>query len=507
MNERELRLESNLSLVLSLVLKDRAKATLLSRLPKNIFKDEDAVLVAILNRFKNDSVKLDKKFIEIFLLGNKRLITHTNNVDLSVLDEFQSYPVEEYIKLVIRRFEELSDRPITEEELKNIELVILTIIEDYKVIESLNVVDNARTIILDSYREGRKELSGVDDALDFAHKNLTLLQNVGAVAKQEYTVSARAIYEAAKVGNGIEKSEIVSDFGNIPTLNKAYGGGLRTGYFYNIMGGNKAGKTKLCTRILHTALVKYKVNAYAVLLEGGGFEKLISELRAIHYEWYYCSSGKFSNVSKSEFLPLSAQEIKDNLYPSESIRIMEEESFADLMSPVSGYGELFTPNDEVDITVENLKDILDAVVRSDNNIKFFLIDYLQIVPFDSKRYTKSAAISEVYGVVGTFTVRNKVCFLSPAQIKQEALNELNKAKDDEFKDFDARLAAGESAEITRRVDGNIMLYASPASLANSEAFILPAASRIAQMYPATRLHIDFRYNGFYEILGDETDRL
>src|SRR5690606_36022227 len=107
---------------------------------------------------------------------------------------------------------------------------------------------------------------------------------------------------------------------------------IKTGYFYNIMAPPKSGKSKFCYRATHTAKVTYGTNV-AFWSQEGGKAKVMAELRAIHFDYYY------NEQQGNNYTGLSGQNILDNDYPSEEYRELEAVSRADLFTNPN-YGKL-----------------------------------------------------------------------------------------------------------------------------------------------------------------------
>ena len=487
MSSVEERFEVNLNKFLALVIQNPTNKHLLGRLPVEVFSNESNIIATVLNRYKSKDINITPDFLAIYLKNNPSIIAKNPRVDKSILDEFSVNPVEEFIRLTLNHLDNLSNMKVDGNE--SVETLVVSIVEDYKRLELENSLNIAREIYLDGYSVGRKRYIGLQDSMEYLQDRVSTLKEIGGDKLSRPIVDATQLFEESEESGGMP-NELVSDFGDIESLNELYSGGIRTGYFYNVLASPKTGKTKFCTRIVYNAITKYKTNCYVFQKEGGGYNKTLCDLRSIHFDEYYRKLGY--NIE-----PLSSNQIKDKLYPDKNIEELEMRSFKDLMNNDS-YGKLFFPDDSYDLNLDNLDEIM--YQASVNNCKLVFIDYLSIIEFDYKKMNRVQAITLAYQKMARLVVKYNLAFISPSQMKIEFLKEANRI--DDLADLETRSAAGESSEITRTPDVNIALYASPRDQSDGILYLLPYPSRVAGVNDVTKLYADLKICYFSDINED-----
>lgn len=199
---------------------------------------------------------------------------------------------------------------------------------------------------------------------------------------------------------------------DIPTLNEALGGGIRTGNFIVFQAPSGAGKSTFLQRLFFKTLMARKKAAYISLGEQTNdeiFERIVSISAQISYE-DFCnlSDEEQKNICK-EFLEvnkdLSYLYYTDDLYKNYSLNIPINNSGSSKEITTSDYEQIF-------------KDILK------NDIKFIFIDYLGCILPENEDglyslLTKKAAEFK------NFCTENNVCICTAMQTNRQLLSAIH----------------------------------------------------------------------------------
>ena len=148
-------------------------------------------------------------------------------------------------------------------------------------------------------------------------------------------------------------------------------------------------------------------------------------------------------------------------------------------------------NNRVDTLAEKVETIieeLETAVKM-NGAKAVLIDYLQLIEWETKGMTKTQAIGQAYQKCLAFCKRNNVALISPSQMTQEFLKEMATARDGSNKE--TRTVGGESSEVIRTPDINIALYGTVEDIRNGTLKVLSVPSRMCAPFPAFDIYVNF----------------
>lgn len=449
---------------------------LFGRLPESVFRDENYILYLVFFKLKDRDTTADARFIKLYLLRNLKTLSKSNQYinldDYSDLDSDSSVR-DNYIAGVLKHYDDLLKREILPVESFKVEIEIYK--QEYSAFIMSEAFSLSKQMLYEEIHIGRKDYQGYDDAIAFVKNRSAEIDNV-----MDKTAGAGFI-DSSKMALKEEHKEQpikIGDFGAIDELNEAWGG-IYTGNFYNIMAPTKGGKSKFTTMLVYNMLTKYHVNV-SVWAHEGGYQAWWAQLRAIHFHRMYILGKSITE----RVAPLSQKDILFENYPNENIREMEKNSAIDLFNN-EAYGKL----NMIDrpFKVETWLDEVETSVQM-NESKCVLIDYLQLIGWDSNNMSKPQAIGKAYQGGLAYCKKRNVALISPSQFTQEFMKEMSKSK--QGQSHEVRTAGGESSEIIRTPDYNLALYASSEDLIRHEMTLLSVPSRLAEPFPDINIYAD-----------------
>ena len=475
----EERLSEFSDLLLQSIIRDdelslRNRKYLLSQVPIHIFKNENYIILYVLNNFKDRGITPDEEFLKMYLLRNLRLFKDAgSNINLTEFQDLDESPYMAYASAVIKQFNRLLTLEVLE--YSQFRLTLEKYKQEYCAYEVGIGYSEAKMILYDGVQYGNKFLQGYSDSATYVKSKIAEVEGVLDKTAGVGFIDSRVA--------GIEddsniKPTKIGDFDLLTGLNEQLGG-IFTSVMYNIVAPTKGGKSKFTTRMIHTIAIQYGYNV-SVWAHEGGYKAWWAQLRAIHFEYLY-----IRNRPESERVaPLSQKQILYGHYPSEEIRILEETSRLDLFTNPA-YGNINIIDRP--FMYENLIEEIDTSVKL-NNSKAVLIDYLQIITTQLRNLSKSEAIGKAYQDCLSYCKKADVALFSPSQFKQEFMTEM--AKSGGTKGHEVRTAGGESSEVIRTPDINIALYASTEDLLRKEMTIMSMPSRLCEPFPDEKIYAD-----------------
>lgn len=469
--------------ILSIVYKKEnveQRVNLLMQFQPEMFRDENFILYKLLKTIwvKPQSVP-DRRFIELYFSNNDLIILKNREyLDIASLDDDTLL---EYKKRVLAKYDKLTRMQVDKEDLD-------LYIEKYKLCFKTHMTDKAlslaKQMVYSDVQIGRKKYRGAEDATSYIEATLSEINQLLEGEDKGYAVLTS---ELGLQNNSTSK--VVSDFGELEEFNELFGK-VRTPFMYSIQGGTKGGKTTLTRRIAKNGLTKYKSNVLYWSTEDT-LQQTLSSLRAMHYADYY-KEHEDSLVSGSP--TLSQKQILYGEYPSDAIMSAEHISFMDLCDNPN-YGNLVFVT--APLTLDNIDRRLKQLCEQ-NKIDMVVIDYLQEVHYYGSNTKKNEAISIAYQKVLQVTKELEVAVIAPAQFSQKAMHDLAESADGKG-NIDTRLLGGESSEITRTPDANIVMYSTVEDLANNYIRFLPVPSRIAKQAPDFGAYVSFETGEFISL--------
>ena len=407
----------------------------------------------------------------MYLLRNTKLLRDAQgNIDLASHANEDEDKYVAYVGAVIKQYVRLFQlEPLDKDDFR---LTIEKYKTEWSSYEMGKAYSQSKLILYDGVNVGSKYYQGYSDSTSYVKSKIA---DVEAVLDHSAGVGFINSREAGLEDIDMPQAELIGDFGLIHELN-TYLGGIYTSLFYNIMAPTKGGKSKFTARMMHNIAVEHG-NPVSVWAHEGGYQAWWAQLRAIHFEYYY-----HKNYEKVPVL--SQRDILYNHFPDEGIRQMENASRNDLFTNPS-YGNIYMIDRP--FKAETFIDEIETSVQL-NGSKAILIDYLQLIGWDSKNKSKPQAIGGAYQDLLAYAKKRNVMVVSPSQITQDYMNEM--ARSSEGSSHELRTAGGESSEIVRTPDINIALYANTEDLQRGDMQILSIPSRLTQPFPNIKLKVD-----------------
>ena len=434
-----------------------------------LFRDENYVLFTVFFNYRSKikRINIDAEFIRLFLNRNRKFISQSRRyIDINAYGEVDGSVELGYIGGVVKHYNRLigmEDMSIAE-----FDTCLEKYLIEFKAIESAKVYSKAQTMLLEGMTIGNKRYFGFEDSYNWCRRELAVIEGL---VNLDSGTGFITMNEVLKEEKQVTKKPIkVADFDRLEALNKVYGG-IYTGNFYQVLAPPKCGKTKLCVRICHTAVVKYGTNV-TVWAQEGGYNLWTAQMRAIHFDYTY-NTGKDITERKTG---LDGEMISRDEFPSQEYRDLEMSSKMDLeTNPTYGTVDYIDRKFEVETFLDDIK----TSVQS-NNSKIVIVDYLQLIGSATNK-TERERVAEAYKKALVFCSDMNIALISPGQVKQETINELLSMGD--TSNADARTSGGSSAEVIRTPDIIIALWASTQDLLNNTMKILSMPSRKAKAFP------------------------
>lgn len=450
-----------------------------------LFRDENYIIYSLLYNFKDRNITIDEEFVKLSLMRQQSLIEDASNarkIDINAYGEVDDSVTLGYIGGVMKYFSNLmKDEKVAPDEFQ---LVFEKYLIEYKAIETAKIYSDSLQIIGDGLKIGRKVLQGFEASRDYVKNNLARIEGV---VDQNKGIGFINMSEVILNPKQEAKSVKISDFGALEELNNHYGG-IYTGNLYTVMAPSKSGKSKFCARLAHTAMVNYGVNVSVWAFEGG-YEAWTAQMRSIHFDFTYNTGVSATDVK----IGVTQGAILHDRFPDGSpYKELEATSKLDLASN-SAYGS--THFIDRPFRVETFLDEIDASVKA-NNSQMLIIDYLQLIDSE-KSMSERERIATAYPRLLEYCKKNNIAVVSPAQYKQDVVDELQRKKDGEARDM--RTAGGGSYEIIKTSDVIFALWASTEDLSNNKMTIMPMPTRFYDAIPEFDIYVDLGYCQFMSL--------
>lgn len=450
-----------------------------------LFRDENYIIYSLLYNFKDRNITIDEEFVKLSLMRQQSLIEDASNarkIDINAYGEVDDSVTLGYIGGVMKYFSNLmKDEKVAPDEFQ---LVFEKYLIEYKAIETAKIYSDSLQIIGDGLKIGRKVLQGFEASRDYVKNSLARIEGV---VDQNKGIGFINMAEVILNPKQEAKSVKISDFGALEELNNHYGG-IYTGNLYTVMAPSKSGKSKFCARLAHTAMVNYGVNVSVWAFEGG-YEAWTAQMRSIHFDFTYNTGVSATDVK----IGVTQGAILHDRFPDGSpYKELEATSKLDLASN-SAYGS--THFIDRPFRVETFLDEIDASVKA-NNSQMLIIDYLQLIDSE-KSMSERERIATAYPRLLEYCKKNNIAVVSPAQYKQDVVDELQRKKDGEARDM--RTAGGGSYEIIKTSDVIFALWASTEDLSNNKMTIMPMPTRFYDAIPEFDIYVDLGYCQFMSL--------
>lgn len=452
------------------------RRSVFSQVTPKVFKDENHIIYKVMYKFRDRGITPDEEFIRMFLMRNENVILESkSSIDINAFSELDENPATAYTMAVLKKFARLSmAMPLSEDDFN---LAFEKFKIEYRNVRLEELYKECETILTEGMQIGRHFAQGADASI--AHMKAGVAEIDSVIDTQAGSGFIDSSIEALNTED--EPPAIkVGDFGYIDELNEHLGG-IYAPLFYSIVAPTKGGKSKLTTRLMHNICVEH---GYPIVVwaQEGGKKAWWAQLRAVHYDWLY--NRNEPDISKHKTGVNQDIILKDN-FANEDIRSLEAASAIDLFNN-ENYGNIHMIDRP--FKLETLVDELETAIKL-NGAVAVLIDYLQLIEWDTKGMTKSQAIGQAYQKCLAFCKRNNVALISPSQMTQEFVKEMATARDGSSKE--TRTVGGESSEVVRTPDINIALYGSIDDIRNGNLKVLSMPSRMCAPFPAFDMYCNF----------------
>lgn len=440
----------------------------------NVFKDEFAVFFAITKDIPK--VVPNKEFILLYLQTNRAIFLKSSNIDFDRFKVGDSGDSENYVEFVnscLSLFESCSARKVSSQD-------FYRAVEMHKMLhitkESIQILTDATTVLSDGVKRGPKTLTGYGDMRKLLKQGFIALDNMVSKTDRRGTIT----YGYNDLGDQDDDSlKLVSTFG-LRELDD-HVGGIYEGDMVSLLAPSKGGKSRLSTYIVHNAIVNHGTNVVMWSVENGykGWEAL---LRARHFNYFYNSG--ITDASKKRLINSDMIRKKEM---SAEMAEMEAASWMDLRCNTN-YGRI-TSIDE-DFNSDTLFEVLDGAI-SEFGAKLICVDYLQLISSGGDSdMVKNERISEVYKKMLQYVKKKKIGGLFPAQLKQAFVDEMQRKSPEELVNMEMRSAAGESYEVIKTPDVNLLLYGTAEDIATGNMQLFSVPSRNIGHFEPIQLYAD-----------------
>ncbi len=423
-----------------------------------VFEDEYFIFAHLVK--EHTKLSLSKKFIKSFMMANRAVLEKSQNISFQrykITNDSDSYI--EFVDSCLGVYDELQKESFTNAEfLEELEIYKINYINE----GSIQILEESVQILTEGVKIGGKNKVGYDDMRVHLKTNFQVLDALTEQRERKglITYGVNDEDDMAEDQAGIKR---ISKYG-IDSLDK-HVGGIWEGEMVSLLAPAKGGKSRMATYILHQAIIS-GVNVLMWSIENGykGWEAL---LRARHFE-YFVNELNGGN-GKRVWVDDDAIRKGDM---SDEIKALELASWTDLRTN-KAYGKITSVDDDFDI--DNYLEVVDSAVKM-NGIKLICIDYLQLVQ-GSGRASKNERVSEVYQKTLQYLKGHKIAGVFPGQLKQTATGSLSKMDSADIVNTEMRDAAGESYEVIKTPDVNLVLYATVEELKAGRIRLLSIPSR------------------------------
>lgn len=437
----------------------------------NVFKNEYAVFYILTKDIPR--VVPNKDFIQLYLQTNRAVFLKSRNIELSSYSLGDSDPYVEFVNSCLTLFDDCVKRQVEFMDFyRALEMHKMEYINRY----SVEILEESTVILAEGVKFGNRTLSGYSDMRQNIKHRFVSLDNMMDKADRKGIITYG--YNDNSEDED-EKLKLVTTFG-IRALDD-HAGGVYEGDMVSLLAPSKGGKSRLATYMLHNAIVNHGTNVVMWSVENGvkGWESLI---RARHFNWMYNSG--ISDASEKRILDSDA--IRKGEVP-DALKDMEEASWMDLRSN-SNYGRITTIDE--DFNSDSVFEILENAV-TEFGAKLVCVDYLQLISAgEDSRISKNERIGEVYKKMLQYLKKKKIGGIFPGQLKQTAVDDMNKKTGEDLVNMEMRSAAGESYEVIKTPDVNLALYGTVEDIATGHMQLLSIPSRNIAPFAPIDLYVD-----------------
>ena len=437
-----------------------------------VFHNEYYVFSVLVKDYQK--LQLSKDFVKTFMKANRAILEKSPNIDLSKYQLSDLEPFEEFLSSVLLMHDELQKVTVTKEAfLESLEMYKMHYITE----QSLTILEEGARILTEGIRVRGKEKVGYVDMSTHVKTGLIKIDEL-TTNRERKGIITYGVNDMDDESTERDKLKVISPYG-IPSLDAHTKGGIYEGEMVSILAPAKGGKSRFATYILHNAVVN-GTNILMWSIENGykGWEALI---RARHFDFLYNQNA--DSVAQRKWV--DDDMIRKNILDPE-LKDMELASWMDLRSNTS-YGKITSLDEDFD--ADSFIEILDNAITM-TDAKLICVDYLQLIQ-GSGRSSKQERIAEAYQKMLQFLKLKRIAGIFPGQIKQNAISQLNNTDDDEISSAELRDAAGESYEVIKTPDVNLLLFSKPEEQMQGRVKLVSIPSRNHSRFEAIPMNVSF----------------
>lgn len=461
-------------------------------------KDEDVTMrrnllrstMGVMNAYKNEyqvfyrmlsdkpTLTFDKEYLKLYLTIHKGLFTKNSNIDMQQFSMGDQDAYTAFMDSCINLFDECHREEIDND---SFELALEKFKMQYVSQQSLGILEDCAEIVSDGKTVRGKQKQGYEDMRRYMTDNFTALDKVTTGSTRKGAI----VYGVNDEDDDKRTERKLIGHWGIPSLDKTVG--IMEGTMISVLAPPKNGKSRLCYSLVEE-LISQGVNCLVWSKENTpkGAEYII---RAKNFNRNFNM-----NVSPEDKKFLDDGSLAQGKFDKPEYQELEDANWFSFRHR-EDYGRLISIDE--DLCIENFIEIIDEQVTR-YNIKVICVDYLQILSSqENSNISHFEIVSQGYRKMLQYIKNKNIAGFFPAQIKQDAIDVLNKSKD--LGALDLRNVGGESSEVIRTPDINILLYASPVGLKMGQMTMIPLPSRCMPLIDPIDLQIDLGCAMFAEV--------
>lgn len=452
--------------------------TQMLRLKPDFFRNENYILFSMLQKISSErGLSIDSDYLKVYLQSHKHEIAlDTNRIEFDSFEADGLSGIDGALVSTVAVFDMYQSSGYIKE--KSFDDTFMRFKNVFARLEFTDVLQQATTGLSFPIRSYRKRYVGLDGMLEFLGRKINDLKSLTSEENSYSMIDSSEIDFEEEDG---KTPTLLTELEFIPTLNKAMKG-IRTNTLVTSVAPEKGMKTKFAVRVSHSVLLK----GHNICFWGkeGGSLKVRSELRAVHFDYYY------NVLHGKNYAKISAQDIMMGTLEPE-LKELEKFSRMDLFRN-NKYGKVFTP--DYPFAYENLETVV-REAGEDKNCRFMVIDYVQIM--DSNEYRDDRVIIEkAYSKLESLKGVLDMCIWCPAQMSTEAVQAFGNGQHRELRNITAK-----SSEPTKSADVNILVYVNDDMSKKNVAKIFGLPSRYFGDFEPINVYTDKVANNLIELEG------
>lgn len=437
----------------------------------DLFRDEYVVFYTLIK--VHTKLSVSEKFLRLYMATNRATFSKHKHIDYS---HYEGPDVEDtyaaFVASCVDLFAECAKRTIAPMDFyRAIEMHRMEYINS----QALMVLERGATILTDGVTDRNRVIAGYEDMRAEVNKGLVTLDNL-AIKDGRRGIITHDMLEDDEDDESA-KLQLLGKLG-IDEVD-AHLGGIFEGDLVSLLAPSKGGKSRLSTQALHRTMVELGTNIAMWSVENGphGFKAL---MRACHFDYYYNRDSDGNNRKI-----INADMIRRGTVPAE-VKDFERASWADFRHNNS-YGRMTIIDQEFQID-----SFLDHIRRAVEvgGAKFICVDYLQMIGSGKTNMPKQERIAQAYQEMLQYLKANRIAGIFPAQLKQSAVGSMANYSPEELLNAELRDSAGESYEVIKTPDVNLVLFGTPETMSQGEMKLLSIPSRNVSTFEPVDLYVD-----------------